>query len=82
MEFVNEDKKTLKIVDNVDVIIAGGGTAGSIAAISAARSNKSVLLIEQFGGLGGTASQGLVTPLMGTNISGNPMCSSISDEIN
>lgn len=67
---------------SAQVVVAGGGTAGAVAAISAAREDKSVLLLEQFGCLGGSASLALVTPLMHTHVQGNPMCSVISDEIN
>lgn len=77
-----EKEKVLNVIGNVDVIVAGGGTAGCIAAIAAARSGVSVMVLEQFGALGGTATEALVTPLMSTNIEGNPMCSAISDEIN
>ncbi|MBN1686666.1 MAG: FAD-dependent oxidoreductase [Spirochaetales bacterium] len=42
-----------------DVIIAGGGPAGIIAAIAAARNGADTLLIEQNGYVGGTAAMGL-----------------------
>lgn len=82
VNFLIENERQTKIMDEVDVLIAGGGTAGAVAAIAAARSGARVLLVEQFGSLGGSATEGLVTPLMHTHIEGNPMCSSISDEIN
>lgn len=81
-KWIVEGEKRLPVLDEVDVLIAGGGTAGCVAAIAAARSGVNTLVIEQFGALGGTATQALVTPLMHTHIEGNPMCSSISDEIN
>jgi Dehydrogenases (flavoproteins) len=77
-----EKERKLEIENGFDIVVAGGGTAGVVAAIAAARSGKKVLIVEQFGALGGSASMGLVTPLMNTGIAGNPMCSSISDEIN
>ena len=80
--FYKYDSRNLPISYDMDVIVAGGGTAGAIAAIAAARSGVKVLLIEQFGGLGGTATQALVTPLMHSHINGNPLCSSISEEVN
>lgn len=44
-----------------DVIVAGGGPAGCAAAIRAARSGSSVLLVEGTGALGGMGSNGLVS---------------------
>jgi Dehydrogenases (flavoproteins) len=80
--YIIEKEKKIKIIDSVDVLVAGGGTAGAVAAIAAVRSGVKTLIVEQFGALGGSATEGLVTPLMNTCIDGNPMCSSISDEIN
>lgn len=82
MSYFIESEKKIRIIDEVDVLVAGGGTAGATAAIAAARQGMKVLIVEQFGVLGGSATAGLVTPLMNICIEGNPMCSSISDEIN
>lgn len=46
-----------------DVIVAGGGPAGSVAAISAARNGASVLMIEKLGFPGGMATAGMVNPI-------------------
>ncbi|MEW5820725.1 MAG: FAD-dependent oxidoreductase [Cyanobacteriota bacterium] len=60
----------------VDIIIAGGGTSGCAAAISAARNGAKVLIIEEQGYLGGAATSTYVTPMMktilsdGTNLGG------------
>ena len=43
----------------VDVVVCGGGTAGSIAAVAAARSGASTLLVDQHGQIGGMASTGM-----------------------
>jgi len=51
--------KQNKKVDT-DVLVAGGGTAGFVAAISAARNGAKVLLVEQRDHLGGTHSGGMV----------------------
>lgn len=82
MRSICEHERVIPIIVETDVLVAGGGTAGAVAAISAAREGANVVLIEQFGGLGGTATQSLVTPMMHTYIENNPMCSSISQEIN
>lgn len=47
-----------------DVLVVGGGVAGISAAVCAAREGAQVILCEQGGCLGGTASQGLVGPFM------------------
>lgn len=46
------------ITDEVDVLVVGGGTAGTIAAIQAGRAGSSVLLIERNSQLGGTMTTG------------------------
>ena len=49
------------IVGRYQVIIAGGGPSGLIAALAAARSGANTLLIERYGFLGGNATAGLMT---------------------
>ena len=45
---------------DADVIVVGGGTAGSIAAIAAARNGAKTILVDKNGFLGGTATAGNV----------------------
>ena len=47
-----------------DVLVAGGGFAGTAAAISAARGGKKVILFDKFNAPGGAAAVNLVTPFM------------------
>ncbi len=47
------------------LIVVGGGFAGTVAALSAARHGVEVLLIERYNCLGGAACNGLVMPFMG-----------------
>ncbi|MCQ2486018.1 MAG: FAD-dependent oxidoreductase [Clostridia bacterium] len=47
-----------------DIIVVGGGFAGSAAALAASRNDSKVLLIEQSGALGGAANICLVNPFM------------------
>lgn len=50
--------------DRYDTIVIGGGTAGAVAAISAARGGNKVLIIEKSLALGGAAVNALVNPMM------------------
>ena len=47
-------------MNRYDVVVAGGGPAGTAAAIAAARNGAKTLLIEQYGFLGGTPVNALV----------------------
>ncbi|MEQ2528909.1 FAD-dependent oxidoreductase [Bacillaceae bacterium CLA-AA-H227] len=49
----------MNIREKYDVVVVGGGTAGSIAAISAARTGAKTLIIEKYGRLGGILSTGM-----------------------
>jgi hypothetical protein len=53
-----------KIDGPFDVVVAGGGLAGVMAAVSAAREGMRVILVEKYGFLGGMATAGLVNPFM------------------
>ncbi len=77
----NQIVKTVSVRYHADVVVCGGGTAGTFAALAAADAEKSVLLIEQFGGLGETATQGLVTPVMSSYIKGETKCSYLANEL-
>ena len=57
--------KEVPIVGEYDIVVCGGGPAGFIAAISAARMGYRTALIERLGFLGGTATAGLVMPISG-----------------
>lgn len=51
-----ETYKTPPRLADVDVVVVGSGSAGSTAAIAAAREGVSVLLLERYGFLGGTST--------------------------
>ena len=53
-----------KSTANYDIIVAGGGIAGSFAAASAAREGAKVLLVEAGGCLGGTLTLSSVPSIM------------------
>lgn len=58
-----EVKRSVPVVASYDVVVCGGGPAGFIAAIAAAREGARTALIEQYGFLGGMATAGLVAPI-------------------
>src|SRR6056297_2706816 len=74
-------KEDIKLVDHYDVIVIGGGTAGSTAGAAAARLGANTLVIEKENALGGTATLGQVTPMMPVKIEGNPDSSAFNKEI-
>src|SRR3712207_9496057 len=49
----------------VDVLVCGGGMAGTVAAVAAARNGAQVLLVERWGFLGGSATAGAVGQFVG-----------------
>jgi hypothetical protein len=53
--------RNIPVDDSYDVLVAGGGPAGSAAAVSAARLGAKVLLVEAMGCLGGMGTSGLVS---------------------
>lgn len=74
--------KPYKIMDkSYDVIVIGGGTAGSAAAIASAMEGVRTLIVERNSYLGGTASGGQVTPMMHIGIDGRTGQSYINEVI-
>lgn len=63
-EHVQEPARQTPVVAEVDVLVCGGGPAGTCAAVAAARRGASTMLVEGSGVLGGAAVQALVLPLM------------------
>ncbi len=51
------------VVGNYDVVVCGGGPAGFIAAVAAAREGAKTAIIEQYGFFGGMATAGFVNPI-------------------
>lgn len=55
--------KDVPVAGNYDVVVCGGGPAGFIAAIAAARSGAKTAVVERYGFLGGMATIGFVNPV-------------------
>lgn len=55
----------IKIEQNFDVIVCGGGVAGISAAVSASKLGAKVALVERYGYLGGQATGGMVMLFVG-----------------
>lgn len=57
---ISSRKAGIKVDDQWDIIVVGGGPAGCAAATAAAREGAKVLLIEGTGALGGMGTSGLL----------------------
>jgi len=75
------DATALPLAATADILICGGGTAGIVAAIAAARRGVDVLIVEQMGLLGGTQSAAWVTPMMPNKILEENLTHGINDLI-
>lgn len=67
--FYIEKQRKIPILYDVDVAIAGGGCAGTMSAVAAARNGVETLLIERYGFLGGAATAQYVPLLSIWNLS-------------
>lgn len=56
----------MKVLDTIktEILVAGGGPSGIMAAKAARKEGKEVILLERYGFLGGCATMSLVVPLM------------------
>jgi len=61
MPTCTEPARSVPVVERTDVLVAGAGPAGVIAAIAAARAGAKVRLIDRAGCLGGTWTAGLLS---------------------
>src|ERR1039457_800312 len=57
---VLEPQRKIPVVQNVDVLVIGAGTAGAVAALAAARNGSNTLVIERGGYVGGTGAAALM----------------------
>lgn len=65
--FITEPAKQIPILAKTDVVVVGGGPAGTAAAIAASRAGANTYLIERYNHLGGLWTGGLVLPLLSTH---------------
>lgn len=69
-------------MERFDVVVAGAGMAGTIAAIAAARNGAQTLLTDRAGFLGGNATGGLLGNFLTFhNMKGERVCDGISQEV-
>jgi len=62
-ETITEAEREVPVFLEADVLVCGGGPAGTAAALAAARMGAKVALLERYGCLGGLATGGLVIAL-------------------
>lgn len=64
-ETIHEPARSVPVLDDVDVLVVGGGTSGCAAAVGAARRGLRTALLDRYGFLGGTATAAMVGCLCG-----------------
>lgn len=65
-----------------DVVVCGGGIAGAMAAVAAARAGASVVLVERYGFLGGNATAGAVAQFNSwQTANGRRVVAGLADEV-
>lgn len=60
---INEPSRKIPVLDEMDVVVAGGGLSGVAAAVASARAGAKTTLIERNGILGGVATSGLMSSM-------------------
>jgi len=69
-KFVVEQTRKVPIIEDVDILVVGGGMAGVGAAVAAGRMGLKTLLVEYFGCLGGNGTSGMVNNFCGYTTGG------------
>ncbi|HUX94520.1 MAG TPA: FAD-dependent oxidoreductase [Bacteroidales bacterium] len=64
---ITEPERKIPVFAETDVLVIGGGPAGTAAAIAASRAGAETYLIERYNHLGGLWTGGLVLPLLSTH---------------
>ncbi len=78
---VIQPMRELPVLDETDVLVVGGGSAGTVAAIAARRAGARVTLVERYGHFGGLWTGGLVLVITGHIIKTKQVCQGIGEEI-
>lgn len=66
-KLVTEPARQIPVLAETDVLVIGGGPAGTAAAIAASRTGAQTCLVERYNHLGGLWTGGLVLPLLSTH---------------
>lgn len=61
MKYITEPSRQIPVAAETDILVVGGGPAGFGAALHAARAGSKVMLIEQYGSIGGVATSGIMS---------------------
>ena len=69
-----EPGRNIPVIEDTDVLVAGGGIAGIAAALSASRNGARVTLVEKEYALGGMATLGLITIFL-------PLCDGMGHQV-
>ncbi len=77
---IREPARDTPVVAEVDVLVCGGGPAGTAAAVAAARAGSHTMLVERYGCLGGLATGGLVLVLPPLTRDGHQVIGGIGQE--
>jgi len=64
---ITEPSRQVPVLAETDVLVIGGGPAGTAAAIAASRAGAETYLVERYNHLGGLWTGGLVLPLLSTH---------------
>jgi hypothetical protein len=71
----------MELRSEYDVIVVGAGIAGISAAVKAGRAGVSVLLVEQYGFVGGMSTAGMVSPFMKHSVNGEVLVRGVFEDI-
>ena len=79
---IREAARDTPVFAETDVLVVGGGPAGTAAAVAAARQGADVMLVERYGHLGGLSTGGLVIWIdRMTDWSGRPIITGFATEL-